>query len=125
MHFRKPQQIRLLIADDHQIVRQGLRALLEKAGHIVVAEAANGREAVVAVNPDRRESNLEPLPEDIEQLWTGSSPANAPQTMGKAADETKYRSISLWWYVMLLVLAAAIAESVLASSYMSTQREEA
>jgi len=37
---------RVMIADDHQIVRQGLRALLEKAGHIVVAEAANGREAV-------------------------------------------------------------------------------
>jgi two-component system response regulator NreC len=37
---------RVLIADDHQIVRQGLRALLEQAGHIVVAEAGNGREAV-------------------------------------------------------------------------------
>ena len=37
---------RVLIADDHQIVRQGLRALLEKAGHVIVAEAANGREAV-------------------------------------------------------------------------------
>ena len=37
---------RVLIADDHQIVRQGLRALLEKAGHMVVAEASNGREAV-------------------------------------------------------------------------------
>jgi len=37
---------RVLIADDHQIVRQGLRALLEKAGHVVVAEAANGREAI-------------------------------------------------------------------------------
>ncbi len=37
---------RVMIADDHQIVRQGLRALLEKAGHVVVAEAPNGREAV-------------------------------------------------------------------------------
>ena len=37
---------RVMIADDHQIVRQGLRALLEKAGHVIVAEAANGREAV-------------------------------------------------------------------------------
>jgi len=35
-----------MIADDHQIVRQGLRALMEKAGHVIVAEAANGREAV-------------------------------------------------------------------------------
>jgi DNA-binding NarL/FixJ family response regulator len=37
---------RVLIADDHQMVRQGLRALLENAGHVIVAEAATGREAV-------------------------------------------------------------------------------
>ena len=36
---------RVLLADDHEIVRQGLRALLEKAGHDVVGEAADGREA--------------------------------------------------------------------------------
>jgi two-component system, NarL family, response regulator NreC len=36
---------RVLLADDHQIVREGLRALLEKAGHAVVGEAADGREA--------------------------------------------------------------------------------
>ena len=36
---------RVLLADDHQIVRQGLRALLEKTGHTVVGEAADGREA--------------------------------------------------------------------------------
>jgi DNA-binding NarL/FixJ family response regulator len=35
------------VADDHQVVRTGLRALLEsKAGWQVCAEAANGREAV-------------------------------------------------------------------------------
>ncbi|MCC6203131.1 MAG: response regulator transcription factor [Gammaproteobacteria bacterium] len=37
---------RVLLADDHRIVRQGLRGLLEKAGHEVVGEAADGREAV-------------------------------------------------------------------------------
>jgi two-component system response regulator NreC len=37
---------RVLLADDHQLVRQGLRALLEAAGHDVVAEAADGREAL-------------------------------------------------------------------------------
>ena len=36
---------RVLLAEDHQIVRQGLRALLERAGHSVVGEAADGREA--------------------------------------------------------------------------------
>jgi len=38
--------MRVLLADDHSIVRRGLRSLLEEAGHAVVAEAADGQEAV-------------------------------------------------------------------------------
>ena len=38
--------MRVLLADDHSIVRRGLRSLLEEAGHSVVAEAADGLEAV-------------------------------------------------------------------------------
>jgi len=39
--------IRILIADDHSVVRSGLRALLQRtAGFSVVAEASNGQEAV-------------------------------------------------------------------------------
>jgi DNA-binding NarL/FixJ family response regulator len=38
--------IQLLLADDHPVVRDGLRAVLEREGFHVVAEAANGREAV-------------------------------------------------------------------------------
>ncbi len=37
---------RILIADDHDMVRKGLRFVLESAGHEVCAEAATGREAV-------------------------------------------------------------------------------
>jgi DNA-binding NarL/FixJ family response regulator len=38
--------LRILIADDHSIVRQGFRALLERHGFDVVGEAVDGREAV-------------------------------------------------------------------------------
>ena len=38
--------LRVLLADDHAIVRRGLRGLLESAGFTVVAEAADGLEAV-------------------------------------------------------------------------------
>lgn len=39
--------VRILIADDHAVVRAGLRALLEKhGGYEVVAEAGSGEEAV-------------------------------------------------------------------------------
>ena len=38
--------MRVLLADDHGIVRRGLRSLLEEAGLSVVAEAADGLEAI-------------------------------------------------------------------------------
>lgn len=37
--------LRILLADDHAIVRQGLKALLDSSGFRVVGEAADGREA--------------------------------------------------------------------------------
>ena len=51
-----PDEIRVLLADDHAVVRAGLKAVLGAAKDIVViGEARNGREAVDAtlrLNPD-------------------------------------------------------------------------
>jgi DNA-binding NarL/FixJ family response regulator len=51
-----PPEIRIVIADDHPIVRQGLRTEIERQRHLkVVAEAANGRialERIQAMAPD-------------------------------------------------------------------------
>ena len=47
--------IRLVLADDHILVRQGLRSLLERQGYQVVGEATDGLEAVEqvkALRPD-------------------------------------------------------------------------
>ncbi len=42
--------IKILIADDHQIMRQGLKSLLEKQGDLqVIGEAENGREVMKMV----------------------------------------------------------------------------
>lgn len=38
--------IRVILADDHELVRQGLKLLLEREGFSVVGEAANGQVAV-------------------------------------------------------------------------------
>ena len=47
---RKVRLIRMVIADDHAILRQSLQRVLSSCGEIeVVAEAADGREAVSAV----------------------------------------------------------------------------
>jgi len=44
----KMNSLRILVADDHDIIRRGLRALLSsRAGWVVCAEAATGREAVI------------------------------------------------------------------------------
>jgi DNA-binding NarL/FixJ family response regulator len=46
---------RILLADDHALVRQGLRALLEKQGFQVVGEASDGQETLrmaVKIQPD-------------------------------------------------------------------------
>ena len=42
------QKIRVLLVDDHAILREGIKALLEKQTNVeVVAEAENGREAIL------------------------------------------------------------------------------
>ena len=42
------QVIRVLVVDDHDIVRQGLRAMLEsKGGIVVIGEAGDGEQAVI------------------------------------------------------------------------------
>src|SRR5437016_14373515 len=53
--WRNKMPIRVLLADDHAIVRQGLRALLEREGIQVAAEASNGHEVVrlvPSIRPD-------------------------------------------------------------------------
>ena len=47
--------MRVLLADDHGIVRRGLRSLLEEAGLVVVAEAADGLEAVRLIETQQPE----------------------------------------------------------------------
>jgi DNA-binding NarL/FixJ family response regulator len=48
------QQIRILLADDHTIIRSGLRLLLDQQQDFkVVAEASNGREAVELAAKER------------------------------------------------------------------------
>src|SRR4051812_43813592 len=45
--------IRVLLADDHELVRTGFRALLGELGVEVVAEASNGREALANAETHR------------------------------------------------------------------------
>jgi hypothetical protein len=95
---------------------------LSEAGFYEV-QSASGKRSLLAVHPDRRESNLTVIPEDTLVLWrnTGSI-APADQT---AAAPVLTAPWSLWRYVLLLVLFAACVESVFASRYLKEERETA
>jgi DNA-binding NarL/FixJ family response regulator len=75
--------IRIVLADDHVLVREGLKSLLEREGFQVVAEASNGQEAF---------SHVELLPPDI-VVMDISMPTlnglNAAQKMTRSSPKTK------------------------------------
>lgn len=82
----------------------------------------NGPGELVAVNADRRESDLTPAPPETLELWQNTAKGNA--TGGGAPAETQ-NTLSLWWYVMLAVLALALAESLLGNRQLSVDKEAA
>jgi hypothetical protein len=96
---------------------------LDRAGFYQV-RMVNGSDMVIGVNPDRRESDLQPIAADVQRLWSGSAATGAAPTETASTTKEKYRPISLWWYVMLLAFITALAETAFASRYMGTQREE-
>jgi hypothetical protein len=100
---------------------QSLR--LEHAGFYRI-HFANGRDGVIGVNPDRRESDLRPIAPDLLALWSGSSAGSSQLSAGAVSDRSQTRTVSFWWYLMLLALLAALAQTVIASGYLGTQREE-
>src|SRR3954465_5886618 len=82
MNFREGHQVRLVIADDHPIFRDGLRRLLEAEAEMkVLGEASDGAEAVKLVKqlkPDILLLDLSmPKHPGLEALRDLSQPANA------------------------------------------------
>ena len=86
---------------------------------------ATGRDALIAVNPDPRESGLELIPDDTLKLWSGSAGGGDASSATPDSAAKPMATYGLWWWVMLLILAAALMESFVASQYLGTQREEA
>jgi hypothetical protein len=82
----------------------------------------NGPDETVAVNTDRRESDLAPIPAETLALWR-----NTAQGSGGAVETTEggKKPFSLWWYVMIAALALAVAESLLGNRYLSVDKEAA
>jgi len=89
------KQIRILLADDHNVMRRGLRMLLEsQAGFSVVAEAADGlaaAEQAIATKPDVAVLDVA-MPRlsgiDAAERITGQLPATAVVILSMHSDES-------------------------------------
>jgi hypothetical protein len=100
-------------AENYQLARAGFYEL----------RLANGRRDMVGVNPDRRESDLSQISDDALALWRGSGGKQAQQAASDGPATTQTAPYGVWWYVMVLVLVAAVAESIFSGQYLGTQRE--
>jgi hypothetical protein len=69
-------------------------------------------------------ANLDAIPADVLALWRGNGGESSQEARAPGPATPHQTPQTLWWYVMLLVFVSAIAESVLASRYLGTQREE-
>ena len=96
---------------------------LARAGFYQI-RLANGREDLIGVNADRRESDLDVIPKDVLALWTGNTGNESQQASSATVTQDQKKPYSLWWYAVLLLLVATIAESLLSSQYLTMSREE-
>jgi hypothetical protein len=85
---------------------------------------ANGRQDLIGVNADRRESDLDVIPKDVLALWTGNTGNEAQEASSGTVAQDQKKPYSLWWYAVLLLLLATVAESLLSSQYLTMSREE-
>jgi len=123
------------------------RLQLTRAGYYEL-HLASGRRDVIAVNADRRESDLAPMPAEVLALWRGTASSSAPASGASHAPGTNGAPTGsqtgateaqagagaegaplqrsrrdLWWYAMALLLAAVLAEAAAGSRYLGTRRE--
>jgi len=96
---------------------------LKRAGFYEL-HLASGRRDVVGVNADRRESDLDVMPDDVLSLWKGNAHTGPELSSAGTPVREQAKPYGLWWTIMLLVLAAAVAESLVAGQYLGRLRED-
>jgi hypothetical protein len=80
----------------------------------------NGRHELVAVNADRRESDLDVISPDTLALWQNTSQGQQNAIFGGVSEAPK--PMEFWWYVLIAVLALAVAESLLGNRHLTLEK---
>ncbi len=83
----------------------------------------NRHNELVAVNPDRRESDFTVIPRETLALWQNTGQEAHAQSA--SAGEPERRPLDFWWYCMILVLALAVAESLVGNRHLQIDKEAA
>jgi hypothetical protein len=82
----------------------------------------NGQHELVAVNADRRESDLDVISAETVALWQNTAQGQQNTNSGGAPDAPK--PTEFWWYVLVAVLVLAIAESLLGNRHLKEGEQE-
>ena len=80
----------------------------------------NGQHELIAVHADRRESELETVPKETLALWQSTGKAGPEGGPGEAGE----KPYSMWWYVLVALLVAAVVESIFAGKYLNAEQAE-
>jgi len=81
----------------------------------------NRRNELIAVNPDRRESDFDVIPPETLALWQNTGQGS--RVASPASGEVERKPLDFWWYVMILVLALAVAESFVGNKHLTVDKE--
>jgi hypothetical protein len=81
----------------------------------------NGRNELIAVHADRRESDLGLVPKETLALWQNAGGVGGPAASPGTA---QVKPFSLWWYFALVLLAIAVLESLFAGRYLEARQDQ-
>ena len=71
-----------------------------------------------AVNPDRRESDLEALPQETIDLWKNTGKTDAAANASNPEQAARENSWSPWRWILFLLLLVVVAETLVGNRYL-------
>jgi hypothetical protein len=83
----------------------------------------SGRHELIAVNADRRESDLDVISPDTLALWQNTAAGEKQRNATSGGETGAPKRLEFWWYVLTAVLALAIAESLLGNRHLTLAKD--